>query len=210
MSRKNDRVRVDEPLLDVGAELARWGYRHGSDSFHGEWKARNAWNIPGPVYVGDDDSCGTGPDAAPNNVWLPTDNEYVSDPGGEFVFRQPASMFELRQIVIASETNAMDAYGADGDAHWTAQDVHEWWRTMSESVAAARRRVEDFDAGVRAWAGERRSGMPPGKWPSAGLRRWLNYMESGAEPYLRRYVAYLDEGDHRAALNADIAKLPSL
>ena len=52
--------------------------------FCGKFEERNPFNIPGPFYGGQTDTCETGPLEAPQNVML--DGE-----GQEFVFRQPTT-----------------------------------------------------------------------------------------------------------------------
>src|SRR6266550_3363102 len=122
-------MELEEPFLnDVDRKLRSLGFTQGTGDFRARWDERSRWNIPGPVYVGDDDSCGTGPLAAPNNVYMPEtvdeDNFLpleLGPYGGEFLYRQPSTLFELRQIVEAAATNAMSAYAFDGNDHWTQQ-----------------------------------------------------------------------------------------
>lgn len=190
-----------EPLLDSAKRLSALGYEQGLGDFTAKFDERSVWNIPGPLYVGDDDSCGTGQGAAPNCVWLPhgPDDAYITCNSGEFIFRQPASEFELRQVVRAAEINTMSAYAFDGDAHWTAALVEGWWRDMTSMVekvahAVAQHGNAVHDAAQRQLSGDRTAAYPEGPWPSAELRRWLDYMQNGAEAYLERYAATLDRG----------------
>ncbi len=91
---------LDEPFLpDIAKTLRSLGFHQGTGDFQARWEDRNPWNIPGPIYVGDDDSCGTGPMAAPNNVYMPETNDEsrflparLHGYGGEFVFRQPSTL----------------------------------------------------------------------------------------------------------------------
>jgi hypothetical protein len=184
---------LEEPfLLDVGGTLRGLGLSQGTGNFQARWEERNPWNIPGPIYVGDDDSCGTGPMAAPNNVYMPETHDEdrflragLAPYGGEFVFRQPSTLFELRQIVEAAATNTTDAYAFDGNDHWTQQAVASWWDAVQPLRSEASRMLDNFAKDVRA--GRRRDES----WPSAGLRRWIDYLETGAEAYLEKYVALL-------------------
>ena len=67
-----------EPFLsDIANTLGGLGFSQGTGDFQARWEDRNPWNIPGPIYVGDDDSCGTGPIAAPNNVYMPESSDEV-------------------------------------------------------------------------------------------------------------------------------------
>src|SRR2546430_6401649 len=133
---------LEEPFLaDMAKTLRGLGFVQGVGYFQARWEDRNPWNIPGPIYVGDDDSCGSGPMAAPNNVYMPESSDEgrflparLGPLGGEFVFRQPSTLFELRQVVEAAATNTMSAYAFDGNAHWTKQAVGSWW----DSVPPAR------------------------------------------------------------------------
>ncbi len=184
---------LEEPLLpDIAKTLRSLGFRQGIGDFQARWEERNPWNIPGPIYVGDDDSCGTGPMAAPNNVYMPeTRDESRFLParlhgyGGEFVFRQPSTLFELRQIVEAAATNTTDAYAFDGNDHWTPQAVAGWWESVQPVRTDGRRLLHGFANDIRR--GLRRDEP----WPSDGLRRWIDYLENGAEAYLDKYVAAL-------------------
>jgi hypothetical protein len=164
------RMEWDEPFLDVTAALRRWGYTHGSEHFpeYEQWEARNPWNIPGPLYVGDDDVCGMGSLVAPNNVCL-------HGPQGEFVFRQPSTEYELRQLVDAAFRNPVSAYALDGDAHWTPEAVAAWWESMQPVRRQLRETLDAVD----------------NKRPDEAVRRWLDYLDTGAERYLQRYVAFL-------------------
>jgi hypothetical protein len=190
-------VDLDEPFLPGVAEtLQGLGFSQGTGKFQAGWDDRNPWNIPGPIYVGDDDACGTGPMAAPNNIYLreTIDRKFLPadlGPYGEFVFRQPSTLFELRQIVEAAATNTTSAYAFDGNDQWTLQSVASWWDSVQPMRSEVRRRLDAFHKDVR---GGLRRGEP---WPSPGLHRLIDYLENGAEAYLRKYMAFLD-GLHRA------------
>jgi hypothetical protein len=156
---------LEEPFLDAAAVLRQWGFAQGTEPFLERWKARNPWSIPGPLYVGDDDACGVGPVVAPNNV-------YLEDAPGEFLFRQPSTRYELRQVVEAALANPVSAYACDGNEHWTPEAVVAWW----ESIQPVRQQLRAT------------------KHPSPAVRRWLDYLDHGAETYLRRYMLFLSTG----------------
>jgi len=186
---------LDEPFLDVTAELRQRHITQGAGDFGGRWDQRHPLGIPGPIYVGDDDSCGTGPEAAPNNVF---------DQRGEFLFRQPSTVYELRQVLCAAEENACSAYAIDGDSHWTPASVEAWGHWLQ----AERRRLHAIVALSRAahaayWQESERvrasaeatgvaQPLPPlPVAPAGGFWRWLDYLDHGAEAYLARYAAFL-------------------
>ncbi|MFG2840974.1 hypothetical protein ACGFYE_38990 [Streptomyces zaomyceticus] len=100
--------------------------------------------FPGPFHGADTDNCGTGRIHAPGLVLC--EAEHVT----EYVYRQPRTTEELRQLVDAAETEAFCRYGCDGDTHWTPEAVREWWR----------------DRGRRRQAGGRRHSND-GQWPWA-------------------------------------------
>ncbi|WP_164010996.1 hypothetical protein [Pyxidicoccus trucidator] len=121
---KHEHIRWDEPFLDVTAVLRRWGFSHDTDRyFRASWEARHPWGIPGPIYVGDDDVCGMGPELAPNNVCL-------FDSTGEFLYRQATSEYELWQLLDAAWCNPVSAYAMDGDSHWTPASIAAWWESI--------------------------------------------------------------------------------
>ena len=63
----------------------------GVEIFSGRFEERNCFNIPGPFYGAQTDTCETGPDEAPDNILLDGN-------GQEFVFRQkqPSSVLFAR------------------------------------------------------------------------------------------------------------------
>ena len=177
----------DDGFLDVQQELERAGFRQGSGPFlETRWELRHPLAIPGPIYVAEDDACGCGPDLAPNNI-VQGDNY-----DGEFVFRQPASLFEVGQIVEAAEVNPVNAYAMDGNRHWNANLVRQWWA----SIQPERKRLHD--AFQRAHADvlrrlEGRETLPQVPWQAEFVhwRRWLRDMDGPAQVYLRRYCFFL-------------------
>ncbi len=193
-----------DPFFDVAQRLE--GLALDKENFLGRWEERNPWNVPGPIYVGDDDACGTGPANAPNNVILVAE---VDEPflgrshfGGEFLYRQPTSNFELRQVIEAADVNVVCAYGLDGNLHWNHQRVVDWWRRVREVQAALRENV-------RAWRKEQASGtaLSAGhRYPSADLWRFFSFLDNGVEQYLREYCYFLEVGRAPTSESA----LPSL
>ena len=74
------------------------GWQHISEAgsfFQGKFAEKNPFNFPGPFYGALTDTCETGPMEAPANVMLDSQ-------GQEFLFRQPATMNELRQVISAA------------------------------------------------------------------------------------------------------------
>ena len=147
---------------------------------------------PGPIYVGDDCSCGTGPMLAPNNVVLLDNNDEkfvtidgMCPQGGEFVYRQPASMFELKQVIAAAARNAPSTYSLDGNLHWTRKSVVAWWHETHKYRIALAENLKLF------WARNRMSSAASA-WPSPDISRWHDYLEDGMEHYLRAYSYLLD------------------
>lgn len=191
---------LEEPFLDAAAMLRQWGFAQGAEPFLQPWKQRDPWNIPGPLYVGDDDACGVGPVAAPNNVYLPMEGGE-----GEFLFRQPSTKYELRQVVQAALANPVNAYGCDGNEHWTPQGVAAWWESIQPVRQQLQKSVSEYNEASRRLWKARSAGPLRGQLqaehervektrPSHELLRWLDYLEHGAETYLRRYMFFLSTG----------------
>ncbi|NMO18090.1 hypothetical protein HPC49_10115 [Pyxidicoccus fallax] len=195
-------IRLEESFLDAESLLRQWGYTQGAEPFLGRWECRNPWGIPGPLYVGDDDSCGTGPEAAPNNVYLHLQG---ASPGGEFLFRQPSTTYELRQVVEAAQINVVSEYSCDGNARWTPVTVAAWWESIQPVREQLRETLSRHVTNIRRLTAVQPSGVWPDtykaewarvqeSWPPAALRRWLDYLDHGAETYLRRYAFFLSTG----------------
>lgn len=199
-----------DPFFDVAGGLKRVSL---PKDFLGTWATKNPLSIPGPIYVSDECACGTGPVAAPNNVILVCndDEKYVTvdgvrQQGGEFLYRQPGSMFELKQVLAAAARNAMSAYALDGNAHWTRQLVVAWWRdtrsvrdTLTHNINAfwerQRERTAPSAAPAMPWPWPKPKVVPepePLPWPSPDLQRWNDFNEDGLEHYLREYCYFLD------------------
>ncbi|MCX7407556.1 MAG: hypothetical protein NTZ32_05670 [Planctomycetales bacterium] len=131
--------------------------------FCGKFEERNAFNIPGPFYGAQTDTCETGPLEAPENVMLDGDWQ-------EFVFRQPTTAEELRRVIGAARCDPFLGYGADGDQHWNLRLIREWWRGLE---------------GRMAQSGELAVTNP-------NTEQRVSFSTSQAEIYLRRYAFFVD------------------
>lgn len=130
--------------------------------FNGKFEERNPFNIPGPFYGAQTDTCETGPLEAPENVMLDGN-------GQEFVFRQPTTTEELRHVIGAARCDPLSGFGADGDQHWSLRLIREWWRGMNSRMAQIAK------LGVT----------------NKGTDQWLSYSTSQAESYLRCYAFFV-------------------
>ncbi|MET7509379.1 ferredoxin [Streptomyces albidoflavus] len=168
------------PLLDDEARGA----------FRGRWTERKWLNVPGPFYGADTDNCGTGRLHAPGLVL------YEADHFTEYVYRQPRTPGELRQLVDAAEAEAFSGYGCDGDAHWTPDAVRAWWRD--------RGRIREYLADRRAdWEAD---DAKAGQGVAAAAREYAAYLDGDLAAHLRGYLFRLEE--HRSPTATD--RLPRL
>lgn len=131
--------------------------------FSGKFEERNPFNIPGPFYGAQTDTCETGPLEAPANVML-------DEEGQEFVFRQPTNAAEIRQIIGAARCDPFSGYGADGDQQWTLRLIREWWSGL----------------------GGRTSQFAKLALMNKNIDPWLSLSTAQAEDYLRRYAFFVD------------------
>ena len=138
------------------------GFQRGR-FFCGRFSERNPFNIPGPFYGAETDTCETGPIEAPHNVMLDED-------GQEFVFCQPSTAAELRRIIGAALCDPFLGYGADGDDHWNLQLIREWWRGMEGRLAQIVKLAVTNN----------------------NTDQWVSFCTSQAESYLRRYAFFVD------------------
>ncbi|HEV8190435.1 MAG TPA: hypothetical protein VGP82_02975 [Ktedonobacterales bacterium] len=176
LSERHDR------MLDVLPALRALGEQHGQGVLLGHWEHKKPFNTPGPLYTGEVDNSGPGPNEAPNNIFADAE-------GFPFLFRQPESHFELRQVLLAADDDPFNGYGADGDEHWTLEGIRAWWRTRAEMdllIASLARQVQvTHSSAASAFS------------YLAALHRWRDYLHdrvTGMEPYLREYAFFLDEG----------------
>ncbi|WP_405582787.1 hypothetical protein [Streptomyces sp. NBC_01190] len=151
------------------------------------WPERHWLNVPGPFYVGMNDSCWTGRICAPANVCY---GEYQGYTGfhNEYVYRQPRTPTEVLAVVEAAWSDPYSGYAYDGDEHWTPSAVREWWKD--------RGRVRAYvDALAAHWADSARADE---REAAAGLREYGAYLRCGLAADLRRYLFRLEEGDYPA------------
>jgi hypothetical protein len=186
------RVRLPEPVypyrgkqsieachvLDLPKDGGGWfGIAGLSDFFPAKFSERNPLNIPGPIYGAETDTCTTGPAEAPLNVLL-------DEAGQEFVFKQPSTAIEFRDVLSAALCECFHGYGADGDSNWRQSSIREWWQNRDEMFGCL---CEEFCD------------------PNSVLR-WREGLNGAFEPYLRVYAFFVENG--RAPGNEDT--LPSL
>ncbi|MER6347675.1 ferredoxin [Streptomyces sp. NPDC001595] len=159
-------------------------------SFGGRWPDRKWLNVPGPFYGAETDNCGTGRIHAPGLVL------YEGEHFTEYVYRQPRTTDELRQLVTAAGEDPYGGYGCDGDEHWTPATVREWWRD--------RGRVREHLIERRAaWeADDEKSGQDT----AAAALDYAAYLDGELAGHLRLYLFWLDE--RRAPTPTD--RLPRL
>ncbi len=165
------------PTDRLGLDPAEWSTIPEATEFHvtpnvgsqrqrifcGKFEERNAFNIPGPFYGAQTDTCETGPLEAPENVMLDRD-------GQEFVFRQPTTAHELRGIIGAARCDPFLGYGADGDEHWNIRLMREWWSDMEGRIV---------QVGKLAVTNKT-------------IEPLVSFWTSQAESYLRRYAFFVD------------------
>jgi hypothetical protein len=157
-------------------------------TFLGVWSER--LNVPGPFYGAETDNCGTGRLHAPGLVL------YEADYFTEYVYRQPRTPEELRQLIDAAEAEAFSGYGCDGDAHWTPEAVREWWRD--------RRRITEYLANRRSdWEAD---DAKAGQGVAAAAQKYADYLHRELASHLRVYLFWLEE--RRSPTVAD--RLPQL
>lgn len=138
--------------------------------FPGKFAERNPFNIPGPFYGAMTDTCQTGPAEAPANVML--------DPvGQEFLYRQPSTIEELKQIFGAALTDPFEGYGADGNSNWSLTLIRAWWQSRDDLLEKSSAMVQ----------------------PQRQIERWRSYLLEQTEPYLRAYAFFVEQGRLPAA-----------
>jgi hypothetical protein len=99
-----------------------------SSIFQSAFDKRHPFNLPGPFYGAETDTCETGPAEAPTNVLM-------DRKGQEFVCKQPNNEEELRDIISAALCECFSGYGADGDFHWNLRLIRQWWRSRTDLLA---------------------------------------------------------------------------
>jgi hypothetical protein len=145
------------------------------------WPEKHPFNFPGPFYAGESDTCGTGIGAAPENV--------INEPHiGEYIFRQPASYYELQCVLNAAATEVFDSYSANGNDHWTPAACRQWWRHCPELLhSLSRPKV------VAANEGQ--------------AQRYAEYLRGPAAMDLRRYCYFLEHGAYPVAARTALPEL---
>ncbi|MCM1968950.1 MULTISPECIES: ferredoxin [unclassified Streptomyces] len=171
----------------VGHPLPQWApgagpvRRDWSAAAPDGWEKRDWRSVPGPFYTAGTDTCWTGRMCAPAHVM------YDDDYGQEFVYRQPRTAAQVRDLVCAGECDPLGAYGGNGDAHWTPELVRGWWRE--------RGRVREWAAALeRSWSV---SDGPYEREAAGGARAYVAHIDGDLAGYLRGYLFWLEE--HRPA-----------
>lgn len=153
--------------------IAHWRRFRDSGSadayLEGEWKERNWLNVPGPFYGAETDTCCAGPAQAPANVLY---DEF----GQEFIWRQPRNSDEVRAVLDAAYQDPFRGYAWDGDDHWTAAAVGEWWANRERVLKWINDRLQAQDHPL-----------------TTTVRAFREYIEGELEDDLSRYVAWLEE-----------------
>jgi hypothetical protein len=150
-----------------------------SDKDH--WADKHPFNFPGPFYSGESDTCGTG-------VWCAPDNVMNDSYCFEYIFRQPASYYELLCTVEAATTEFFESYSSNGNDHWTHQACKEWWRNKEDLLVDL----------TRAEVAKMNNGQ---------AQLYSNYLRGEAETDLRRYCYFLENGEYPREGNAALPTL---
>lgn len=137
-----------------------------AEFFPAKFEERNPLNIPGPLYGAATDTCLTGPQEAPSNI-------LVDRNGQEFVFRQPETPAEFRDVVSAAICECFSGYGANGNAYWRLSTIRNWWQTRGDML---------------------REGVGL-KWcqPEA-VEFWTRALQGDATGYLKVYAFFVEHG----------------
>lgn len=143
----------------------------GRGWFRSDWEHRNWRNVPGPFYGAQNEDCGLGIFVASRHVV--GDGEH-----GEIVYRQPRAQAEVDAVMQAANEDMWSGYGCDGDDHWTAAAVREWW--------ADRHRV-------REWALASRLDRLDDPESAAALLDYAAYIDGELDLHLRGYLFWLNE-----------------
>lgn len=165
-------------------------------SCNGRWEDRLWLNVPGPVYGAQTDNCATGRLEAPRHIHY--GGEYFT----EYVYRQPRTPDEVRDVRSAIEADPMDGYAWDGDQRWTPELVREWWRDRERILEYLRDQVHEW---------ERYDRWIPNQRAVEGALDFAAYIAGGTdsgslETDLQIYLYWLQE--HRSPTPAD--RLPEL
>lgn len=153
--------------------------RRTSEIFRGRWEERNWRNVPGPVYGAMTDNCWVGRLSAPRHVLCGDDLDFDQ----EFLYRQPKTLRELLEVLDGAQQDPFAGWACDGDEHWTADLVRDWWHD--------RARVQDWI--VRKAAEWSQGGVTNQEDDAVvGLRDFATYIDGELELDLRKYCFWLD------------------
>jgi hypothetical protein len=145
------------------------------------WLEKHPANFPGPFYAGESDSCGTGIGTAPANV--ANDAWYR-----EYIFRQPASYYELQGVLNAAAIEVFESYSANGNEHWTYAACRQWWCNRPQLLHSL--------------------GRPNVLAANAGqAQHYAEYLRGPAEMDLRRYCYFLENGVYPPAASTALPAL---
>ncbi|MFD4904211.1 ferredoxin [Kitasatospora purpeofusca] len=152
-------------------------------SYTGRWEDRLWLNVPGPVYGGETDNCGTGRLEAPRHVL------YGGECFGEYIYRQPCTSAEVKDVVGAIEADPWGGYNCDGDQRWTPKLVREWWSDRGRVLEYLRDQSHEWES-FDAW-------MPRQRMVE-GVREFAAYIGGDTsarslETDLRVYLYWLEE-----------------
>jgi hypothetical protein len=139
------------------------------------WLSRGWMNTPGPVYTSDADFAFLGPSLGPKMV-------AVDQSQMDVVYRQPASLDDLKELELVAETDPFGGYAMDGNLRWTPDLVRAWWARRQEIVLHIERSVL-----CEAWY------ISNGIWKimePIGLS-WLEYLNGDCRGYLKKYIFFL-------------------
>lgn len=160
--------------------------------FTGRWEQRNWRNVPGPFYAGETDSLAIGRLDAPDHICY--DDDLGDGFGFEFIYRQPVNYRETEAVVNGCRAELYSGYHWDGDDHWTAEAVREWW--------LERDRVREWAVAIAAdWGADTHPHWGYNADPrylvhyhdaARGHRDFVAYLDDGLEPYLHGYLFWLD------------------
>ncbi|WP_194235874.1 hypothetical protein [Streptomyces sp. CB01881] len=159
------------------------------DQFGGLWQERNWRNVPGPFYGADTDSMQMGRHDAPFHIAY--DDDHGPLDGREFVFRQPVGPVQTYDL-LSGCFFGHGGFAMDGDDHWTAPAVREWWQERGQ--------VREWAFGVSSrWSRTRGKYREHYRDAAQGLRDYTAYLDHGLEEYLRGYLFWLAERRPRRA-----------
>jgi hypothetical protein len=151
-----------------------------TEVFGGVWAERNWRNVPGPFYGAMTDNCWVGRHCAPGHILYGDDVGYEQ----EFLYRQPRTADELRNVLDGMRQDPWAGWARDGDSRWTADLVREWWQNRSL--------VREWIAETHnVWVGSDRDDE---REAATGLMDYLAYLDNGLAADLRAYIHFLDHG----------------